>query len=373
MDIKKLEEVEKKKQTLALGGGAAAVEKLHAKGKLSASERMDKLFDPGTFRELYRWAKPLKTGFDIDEIASPRAGMVAGYGEIEGRAVYSAAFDFTVHGGSQNAMQMVKLGKVMQQAREEGVPFVGIVDSGGRQIQDLFGPWGLRPPTRLHGYEEAFDMFCPPMASGVIPQVSLMLGPCYAGTAYSPIMSDFVFFRKETSFMSLASPALLKSVTFVDVTQDEIGGAVLHATTTGSCDLLAETDEEALAKCRQLLGFLPSNWREKPPFFDCGDAPNRREERLLEVVPGDPSKAYDIHQVISLLVDKGDFFELAAMHAGNMVIGYARLAGQPVGIVANNPAVADGAIDVNACDKAARFIRTCDCFSVPLLFLVDTP
>lgn len=371
----KLSEIEERRRRLAQGGGVTAIEKQHARGKLTAWERMEKLFDPGTFSELYSWAKPLKTGFAIDGAGSPRAGLVAGWGEIEGRVVYAAAFDFTVHGGSQNAMQMVKMGKVWQQARDEGAPFVVIVDSGGRQIQDLFSPWGMRAPVRIDGCEEggALDMFCPPMASGVIPQIALMLGPCYAGTAYSPIMADFVFFRKGTGFMSLASPSLLKSVTFTDVTQDEIGGALLHATTTGSCDILADDDEEALNKCRQLLSFLPSNWREKPPFLDTGDDPKRKEEELLELVPTDTSKPFDVHHLISLIVDKGEFFELAALYAQNMVIGFARLAGQAVGIVANNPMVADGSLDANSCDKAARFIRTCDCFNIPLIFLVDTP
>lgn len=374
MDVKQeLAEVEKKKQALALGGGASAIDKQHQRGKLTASERMEKLFDPGTFRELSRWAKPLKTGFDIDDLPSPRAGLVIGYGEVEGRIVYAGSFDFTVHAGSQHGMQMVKLGRAMQQAREAGVPFVGMVDSGGRQIQDLFGPWGLRPPTRVMGCEEgAFDMFCPSMASGVIPQISLMLGPCYAATAYSPIIADFVFFRKETSFMSVASPQLLKSVTFADVTQEEIGGAQLHATTTGSCDLLVDTDEEALSRCRQLLGFLPSNWREKPPVVSTGDIPNRREEILLGMVP-DGSSPFNVHQLLSLVVDKGEFFELAPLYARNIVIGFARIAGQAVGIVANNPAVADGSINADSSDKQARFIRTCDCFNVPVITFVDTP
>jgi len=205
------------------------------------------------------------------------------------------------------------------------------------------------------------------------PQVSLMLGPCYAGTAYCPMMSDFLIFRKETAFMSVASPALLKSVTFVDVTQEEIGGASLHATTTGSCEMLVDSDEEALKKCRQLLGFLPSNWREKPPLADSKDDINRREEELLGLVPMDESKPFDMHRLISLIADNGEFFEIAALYARNMITGFARLAGQPVGIVANNPLEADGSLDINACDKEAHFIRTCDCFNIPLIFLVDSP
>lgn len=370
----KLIEIEERRRKLAQGGGATAIDRQHSRGKLTAWERMEVLFDPGTFQELGIHAKPFKTGFDIDNTEIARDAIVTGYGEINGRMVYASCFDFTVVGGSQGAMQMIKLGKVMQQARDEGIPYIGIIDSAGRRIQDLFGKWGFRSPTRIRGCDEgAFDMFCPPIASGVIPQISVMLGPCYAGTAYSPIMADVTIFRRDISFMSLASPSLLKAVTFVDVTQDEIGGALLHATVTGSCDILVDSDEEALNKCRQLLSFLPSNWREKPPFLDTGDDPSRREEELLELVPPDTSKPFAVHRLISLIVDKGEFFELMSLYAQNMVIGFARLAGQVVGIVANNPMVADGSLDANACDKEAHFIRTCDSFNVPLIFLVDTP
>lgn len=369
-----LSEIESKRARLICGGGADAIEKQHLKGKLTAWERMEILFDRGTFQELNLWAKPLKTGFDIDSREIPRDALVTGYGKIQGRFVYAFSYDFTIAGGSQAAIQMAKLGNLMEQAREQGYPLVGIIDSAGRRIQDFLGRWGFRPPVRISGCDEsALDMFCPPMASGVIPQVSLMLGPCYAGTAYSPMMSDFMIFRKGASFMSVASPALLKSATFVDVTEEEIGGATLHATTTGSCDILAESDEEALNKCRELLSFLPLNWREKPPFMPTQDAPNRREEKLLELATSVPSQSYDIHNVINLVTDDGYFFELKPLYAQNIVIGFARLMGRVVGIVANNPTVNDGSLDANTCDKAAHFIRTCDAFNIPLIFMVDTP
>jgi acetyl-CoA carboxylase carboxyltransferase component len=271
-------------------------------------------------------------------------------------------------------MQMMKLVKVMEQARKEGVPYVTIIDSTGRRIQDRFGKFGYRVPIRVEDCGEGnVDMFCPPMASGVIPQISLMLGPCYAGTAYCPMMSDFLIFRKELSFMSVASPTLLKSATGADVTQDEIGGALLHAETTGSADLLVDSDEEALAQCRQLLGFLPANWTEKPPVSPTPDDPQRREEDLLSLVPEGSDKALDMQRLISLIVDEGRFFEIAPLYAQNMITGFARLAGQTVGIVANNAAVAGGCLDVNGCDKEAHFIRTCDCFNVPVISLVDSP
>jgi acetyl-CoA carboxylase carboxyltransferase component len=375
MDMReKLDEFKAVQATLSFGGGKSAVDKQHAAGKLTAWERMDLLFDPGTFRELDLLAKPFKTGFDIDSRELPRDAIVTGYGSINGRTVYASCYDYTVSGGSQGSMQMMKLVKVMEQARKEGVPYVTIIDSTGRRIQDRFGKFGYRVPIRVDDCGEGnLDMFCPPMASGVIPQISLMLGPCYAGTAYCPIMSDFLIFRKGLSFMSVASPALLKSATGAVVTQDEIGGALLHATTTGSADLLVDSDEEAIAKCRELLGFLPSNWTEKPPVSETQDDPQRLAEALLSIIPAEEEKPLDMHRVISLIVDEGQFFEIAPLYAQNMITGFARLAGQTVGVVANNALVAGGSLDANSCDKEAHFIRTCDCFNIPLIFLVDSP
>ena len=361
-------------QRLSGGGGKAAVDKQHAAGKLTAWERMQLLFDPGTFRELDLLAQPFETGFDIDKRELPRDAVVTGYGQVDGRTVYASSYDFTVAGGSQGSMQMMKVVKVMEQARKEGHPYVTMIDSTGRRIQDRFGKFGYRVPIRVDDCGEGnIDMFCPPMASGVIPQIGLMLGPCYAGTAYCPMMSDFLIFRKELSFMSVASPALLKSVTSAVVTQDEIGGAELHATVTGSADLLVDSDEDAIARCRELLGFLPSNWTLKPPSAEPEDDSSRTEEELLSVVPEDRDQPLDMHRLIALVVDGGEFFEIAPLWAQNLITGFARLDGKPVGIVANNSIVDDGRLDANACDKAAHFVRTCDCFNVPLVFLVDSP
>lgn len=356
------------------GGGPEAIKRQHAAGKLTAWERVELLFDPGTFEELDLLTRPFRTGFEIDNREIPRDAMITGYGEINGRTVYAAAHDYTLAGGSQASTQMMKLAKVIEQARNEGYPYVGIIDSGGRRLQDRLGKFGYRVPICIDGCGGGqLDMFSPPIASGIIPQISLMLGPCYAGAAYIPMMSDFLIFRRKLSFMSIASPALLKAVTFQEVSQDEIGGALLHATTTGSCDILTDSDEEALQKCRKLLSFLPSNWKEKPPIIDTGDNPARRDEKLMGLVPQDPSQPMDMHRLITSIVDNGEFFEIGSLWAPNIITGYARMAGRTVGIVANNPMEAHGSLDANTCDKEAHFVRTCDCFNVPLIFLVDTP
>ena len=375
MDMKtKLNEYRDVEAELSLGGGAKAIAKQHAVGKLTAWERMELLFDPETFRELDILAKPFKTGFDIDKRDIPRDAIVTGYGKVNGRTVYASCYDYTAVAGSQGSMQMMKLVKVMEQARKEGLPYVSIVDSSGRRIQDRFGKFGYRVPIRVDDCGEGnIDMFCPPMASGVIPQISLILGPAYAGTAYCPMMSDFLIFRKKLSFMSVASPTLLKTATGADVTQEEIGGAELHATTTGTADLLVDSDEEALEKCRQLLSYLPSNWTEQPPKHQTGDNAQRCEEELLAIVPKDNHNGIDMRRLISLVVDDGQFFEVAPLYAQNMLTGFATLNGKTVGIVANNSLVKDGVLDVDACDKHAHFVRTCDCFNVPIISLVDSP
>jgi len=367
-------QLEEVKARCSRGGGPEAIQKQHAAGKLTAWERVELLFDPNTFCELDLMAKPFRTGFEIDHKEAPRDAIMVGYGKIDGRTVYAASYDYTVAGGSQASTQMMKMAKVMEQARNEGYPYVGIIDSGGRRVQDRLGKFGYRIPICVDGCGGGqIDMYSPPMASGIIPQICLMLGPCYAGAAYIPMMSDFMIFRRGTSFMSVASPALLKAVTFKDVTQEEIGGALLHATTTGSCDILVESDEEALQKCRNLLSYLPSNWREKPPVVENGDDLRRLDETLEELLPHDRAQPIDIYRLISSIVDHGVFFEIGKLWAPNLITGYARMAGQTVGIVANNPGVAHGSLNADTCDKEAHFIRTCDCFNVPLIFLVDTP
>ena len=375
MDAKqKLEEVAEQRKILEKGGGAEAVDRQHRLGKLTAWERMELLFDPGTFKELNLWAKPFKTGFDIDETNLPRDAVLIGWGEVHGRPAIAYAHDFTTLAGTFGSTLRAKVSKAMLRAVEEGIPMVGIVDSGGERIHDMFGRPGWRHLTRgtaIGGGGQPY--YAPHLGSGVIPQISLLLGPCYAGSAYSPMQVDWYIMRKGVSLMSVASPDLLKSVTFVDVTREEIGGALLHATTSGCCDILTNSDEEAMAKCRELLSFFPSNWKEKPPLVNTKDNPDRRDEDLLDLTYSNAARNYDVHEVISRVVDAGNFCEVQSLYAPNIVAGFARLDGQSIGIVANNPAIAQGSLDANACDKATRLIRFCDCFSIPIIFLVDTP
>lgn len=374
-DMKELiKQLDDSRKRLEPGGGPADIEKQHNRGKLTAWERIGKLFDPGTFQEIGIWTQPMKTGFDIDQRELPRDSVIIGYGEVDGRTVYAYAHDFTVLAGTQSTIQNSKVARAMEQAMEEGIPLVGMIDSGAIRIHDLFGRAGFKVPVRGSpvGGGGGF-MYYPPLMSGVVPHISLMLGPCYAGSAYSPIMADFVIMRRNIAFMSVASPPILKAVTFRDVTEEEIGGALLHSEVTGSNDVLVESDEEAIARCQELLSFLPSNWREKPPVVNTGDDPGRTDERLLDLVPPDVSKPYDMHEVINSILDNGHFFELQPLYAANMIVGFGRLAGQTVGIIANNPAVSDGCLDVYSPDKQARFIRFCDCYSIPLVSLVDSP
>ncbi|MBI4287930.1 MAG: methylmalonyl-CoA carboxyltransferase [Chloroflexi bacterium] len=365
-----LNKVNERRQKLLQGGGAAEVERQHTMGKLTARERLAKLFDPGTFQELDLFIRPLRTGFDVDDRELPADGAITGFGEVHGRPVFAYAHDFTVMGGVQSVGQNHKVSKLVEKAIESGVPYVGMVDSGGIKVHDMFGRTGFRPVVGGSGMAFTSGIFpVPALASGVVPQISLMLGPCYAGSAYAPTMADFVVMRKGTSFMSVASPPLLKAVTFADVTQEQIGGAGLHAAVTGTADFLMETDEQAIETCRELLTYLPLNHREKAPVIDLGDDPQRREESLLAI---DMGKPYDMHQVITAVLDKGKFLELQALFAPHMIIGFGRLNGRSVGVVANNPAVNGGALDINTCDKMARFVRWCDAFNVPLVIFVDT-
>ena len=371
--LDRIQEVEKERQRLRLGGGQGEIEKQHQKGKLTARERIEKLLDPGTFHELELWAKATRTGFDVDERELPADAVAIGYGEVGGRPILVYAHDFTVSGGTQAAVQHSKVTKVMDTAVKMGIPYVGIVDSGGIRVQDLQGLSGWRAPIGGFGLGDSGSfMFSPPWASGVVPQIALMLGPNYAGSSYSPIMADFLIMRRGPAYMSLVSPSVMKEVTFVDVTQEEVGGALLHAEVSGINDLMVESDEEGIEVCRKLLGFFPLNNRQKPPVVKIGDPPERKNEALVDLIPVDPSQEYNMREVISEIVDSGDFFEIKPLYAKNVIIGFARLDGQTVGLVANDPMVMGGTIDRNSSDKEARFIRFCDAFNIPLVFLVDT-
>jgi acetyl-CoA carboxylase carboxyltransferase component len=373
--LDKIKAVEDRRSHFLQGGEKKEIDRQHQLGKLTARERLARLFDEGSFQEIDLWIRAIRTGFDIDERELPGDAVITGFGKIKGRTVFAYLHDFTVVGGTMSSGQDHKVTRLMEMALEAKAPYIGIVDSGGVRIHDLFGRPAFRPiqAGRL-GIGGTTGIFsAPSIASGVIPQISVMLGPCYAGSAYSPTLADFIIMRKGTSFMSVASPQLLKTVTYKDVTQDEIGGAELHATITGTADYLAETDEEALDFCQELLTYLPLNNRENPPVKNTGDNPNRREDNLLKIVPADLSQPYDMHDVIHQMVDKGQFLELQRLYAKSIIIGFARLNGKVVGIVGNNPAENQGILSINTCNKEARFIRFCDCFNIPLIFLVDTP
>ena len=366
MDMReKLLEVAERREKLQAGGGEKAIERQHAKGKLTARERVELFLDPGTFVELDAWAKPRMTGFDIDEKEIPGDAVITGFGDVDGRPVYVYAQDFTIQGGSVGSVTGKKILKVMRRAMEEGVPCIGLVDSGGVRVQDSVTRDMNDAYHRMFYYHT--------LSSGLIPQITLMMGPCAAGAGYSPALTDFVFMVQDTSYMYVASPTLLKTVQFVDTNDQELGGALVHSTVSGCCDMVAANDEDCLALTRELLSFLPGNCDEQPPVYECYDDPNRGDEELLDILPENPRAAYDIRDIIERIVDDGYFFELKANFAPNMVTGFGRMDGRTVGFVANNPRYLGGAIDINASDKHARFVRFCDAFNIPLVFLVDNP
>lgn len=371
--LDKIRQIEEQRERYRIGGSIAKVEKQHGKGKLTARERVDMFFDPGTFYELDLWARPLGSGDLTGENLNPADAVVTGYGKIDGRTVTIYAHDFTILAGTQAAVQHAKVTRVMDTAAKMGVPYVGIVDSAGIRLTEMAAGVAMGAMDGMGNHGTGSFMYSPSWVSGVVPQISVMLGPQFAGSSYSPIQADFLIMRHGPAcHLALMSPDVIKEVTGEEVTYEEIGGALIHAEISGTCDIMVESDEEGLQACRKLLSYLPSNWKEKPPIVDLGDDPNRRDEELLDMVPLDLHEGYDMHQLISRLVDKGEFLELKQLYAKNAIIGFARLGGRPVGIVANNPMVMMGAIDLNSSDKMARFIRFCDSFNIPLVFLADT-
>ncbi|MDY6879693.1 MAG: acyl-CoA carboxylase subunit beta [Desulfatiglans sp.] len=369
-----IEDLLRKREDQKKGGGEKAVANQRGKDKLLARERVELLFDEGTFCELDLWAEPLRTGFDdVDEKHLPGDASVIGYGKVNGRPVMVYAHDFTQMTGTQSAVQHSKITKAMDMAVKMNIPYVGIVDSAGIRLQDMMGEPLTRPPVRGHGLGECGNfMFSPPNASGVIPQIALMLGPQFAGSSYSPIMKDFLIMRKSPNvFMSLISPPVIKEVVGEEVTYDEIGSALVHAEITGTTDLVVDTDEEGIETVKELLSFLPSNWKERPPVIETDDPPDRKDQELLDISLKE-SEDRDMHDIIQRIVDNGKFFETKPLFAKNMIVGFARFNGQTAGIVANNPKEKQGKIDIDVSDKAARFIRFCDCFNIPLVFLVDS-
>ena len=359
----KIDQMNAKKAHIRLGGGAARIEKQHAKGKYTARERLEKLFDEGTFVELDMFMKHRCTNFGQEKKNMPADGVVTGYGTVDGRLVYAYAQDFTVSGGALGEKHAHKIWKVMDLAMKMGAPCIGINDSGGARIQEAV--------DALSGYGGIF--YRNTAASGVIPQISVIMGPCAGGAVYSPAITDFIFMVKNTSQMFITGPAVIKSVTAEEVTAEELGGAVTHNRRSGVAHFACENEDDCLAKIRELLSYLPSNNMEDAPSVEPTDDPDRQDESLNTVVPDNPNMPYDMKDVIRSIVDNGEFFEVQELFATNVIIGYARMDGRVVGIVANQPNVMAGCLDVDASDKAARFVRFCDAFNIPLLTLVDVP
>ncbi len=359
----KLEELQRKRKESQLGGGPKRIDQQHAKGKLTARERLALLLDPGTFQELDPFVTHRTTDFGLADQKYLGDAVVTGYGRVNGRPVFVFAQDFTVFGGSVSEVVGQKVCKVMDLAMKNGAPIIGLNDSGGARIQE-----GV---VSLAAYGEIFLRNT--LASGVVPQISVILGPSAGGAVYSPAITDFIFMVRGIGQMYITGPDVIKAVTGEQVTHEELGGAAAHASRSGVAHFVFDSEDECLAQVRRLLGFLPSNNMEDPPISDTGDEFQRTEESLARIVPDDPAKPYDIKDVIGLVVDNGDFMEVHQSYAQNIVVGFARLAGKPVGIVANQPAYLAGVLDIAASMKAARFVRFCDCFNVPIITFVDVP
>ena len=356
-------EFEAKNQLAESGGGADKIAKQHKAGRKTARERINMLLDPNTFVEMDKMMTHRCHDFGMSRNKVLGDGMVTGYGKIDGRLVFVFAQDFTVFGGTMSRANADKVIKVMDTAMKVGAPVIGLNDSGGARIQE-----GVES---LAGYADIF--YRNVMSSGVIPQISAILGPCAGGAVYSPAMTDFIFMVKNTSYMFVTGPEVIKTVTHEEVTMDELGGAMTHNARSGVAHFAAENDEQALMMIRELMSFLPSNNMEDPPAQPCTDDIMRQDEKLQTVVPADPNKPYDMKDIITTVVDNHNFFEVAPHYAPNILTGFARLSGKPVGIVANQPAFLAGVLDINSSIKAARFVRFCDCFNIPLITFVDVP
>ncbi len=358
--IRRLEE---KRAGARAGGGERRIAAQHRKGKLAARERLEILLDEDSFEEWDMFVEHRCTDFGMADSRVPGDGVVTGFGTINGRLVFVFSQDFTVFGGSLSESHAEKICKIMDMAVQVGAPVIGLNDSGGARIQE-----GV---ASLAGYADVFLRNV--LASGVVPQISMVMGPCAGGAVYSPAMTDFIFMVKDSSYMFVTGPDVVKTVTHETVTHEELGGAVTHTTKSGVADYAFENDVEALLQLRRFIDFLPASNREAPPTRPCIDPIDREELSLDTLVPADPAKPYDMKELIQKVVDEGDFFELQPSHAGNIVIGFARMEGSTVGIVANQPLVLAGCLDIASSIKAARFVRFCDCFNIPILTFVDVP
>jgi len=359
----RIEELRKRREEAEKGGGESRIESQHEKGKLTARERIDYFLDDGSFTEFDQLRTHRSHTFDMQEKQYPGDGVVTGYGEVNGRTVFVFAHDFTVLGGSLGEVFAQKVTKVMDKAMETGAPIIGLNDSAGARIQE-----GI---DSLAGYAEIFHRN--QQASGVVPQISAIMGPCAGGAVYSPAITDFVMMVEDTSHMFITGPDVIETVTGEEVGFDELGGASTHASESGVSQFTAADEEEALDDLRYLLSYLPQNNVEDPPRLDPWDDPERRDEQLRSIVPDQPRKPYDIVDVIGSVVDEGSFFEVAEAFARNIVTGFARLDGHSIGIVANQPRVNAGTLDIASSRKAARFVRFCDAFNIPILTFVDVP
>ncbi|SEP47171.1 methylmalonyl-CoA decarboxylase subunit alpha [Propionispora vibrioides] len=359
----KIQDLKAKQEKVKLGGGAKRIEKQHASGKYTARERINKFFDPDTFVELDQFVTHRCVNFGMNEKELPGEGVVTGYGTVNGRLVYAFAQDFTVEGGSLGEMHAAKICKVLDLAIKMGAPVIGINDSGGARIQEAV--------DALSGYGKIF--FRNTQASGVIPQISVIMGPCAGGAVYSPALTDFIYMVKNTSQMFITGPAVIKSVTAEEVTAEQLGGAMTHNSTSGVAHFAAENEDDCIEQIRYLLSFLPSNNLEEAPVVATEDDANRMDEELNTLLPDNPNMPYDMKDVIKAVVDNGEFYEVHEHYAQNIITCFARFDGKSVGIIANQPAVMAGCLDVNASDKSSRFIRFCDAFNIPLVNLVDVP
>ena len=359
----KIKELLDKRGEAKIGGGQKGIDKQHEQGKLTARERIALLLDEGSFEEFDMFVTHRCTNFDMQKKSYLGDGVVTGYGTINGRMVYVFAQDFTVLGGSLSETMALKICKVMDQAMKVGAPVIGINDSGGARIQE-----GI---NALAGYAEIFERNI--LASGVVPQISAIFGPCAGGSVYSPALTDFILMSKENSYMFLTGPKVVKTVTGEDVTVDKLGGAMVHASKSGVAHFVGETEESTLQLIRELVGYIPSNNFEEAPMVATGDPIDRLEDSLNTIIPENPNEAYDVKDVIHAIVDDGKFLEVHENFAKNLVVGFAHMGGMSVGIVANQPKAMAGVLDCNSSRKGARFVRFCDAFNIPLVTLVDVP
>ena len=359
----RIEELRARKKASLAGGGEERVAKRHAQGKLTARERVERLLDPGSFRETDALALHRCTDFGIEKDRVPGDGVVTGWGYVDGRPVYLFSQDFTVFGGALGEVFAEKICKIMDMAMKAGAPVIGLNDSGGARIQE-----GV---VSLGGYAEIF--YRNVMASGVIPQISAIMGPCAGGAVYSPAMTDFISMVDHGSHMFITGPEVIKTVTYEEITFEDLGGARTHNRKSGVAHLVAKNEDECLAQIRKLLSYMPSNNLESPPFVATDDPLDRMDDDMRTIVPDDPSMPYDMRKVVTMVMDRGSFFEIQPLWATNLIVGFARLGGRPVGVVGNQPESMAGCLDIDSSTKGARFVRFCDCFNIPLVTFVDVP